>query len=339
MKHTPRLALACLLSVATLQSAAQIGPEIVLTPPKSQGNVEIDLGTFFAPTEADVTGADVDLSIYDARGRVLFRPPSGPSATPKAPFIDVVGFEYTQFDIDTTDAALPDRLFDVAVAVGGGLGDYGSRDPEAKGYADGTWKTGYTLGIGYAGTAPFNDGDAWYGLANLFAFKPIDRDTRWLVGLNYDGNRVFLPDVPLPVVTYFSRLNENVVYGIGLPFSSLTWTPTDRWTIDLRSAVFFSITGRATYDVTDDLSLFASFVRRSEAFTVSGGADHRRLLFTQQRVELGLNYDLGAGVSLTVAGGWAFDQEFDVGFDSRDPAGLRDLDDSGYIRVGIDLRF
>lgn len=298
---------------------------MMLVPWAVDQSAQVKADAFFTPTEADVTGADVDLSIFTSTGR--FR------LDPDASYNPTIGYEFVQYEIGSSDAALPDDLTDVSIAFGGSFGNVDL------GESIGEWQVGYTLGIGYAGVTPFNDGDAYYGKADLFAVKAIDRDTRWLVGLNYDGNRIFMPDVPLPAVTYFSRLNEEITYGIGLPFSSLTWKPDEFWTVDVRSALFFSFNGTVSYKASKDLRLFASYVRRNDAFTLPTGFANRRLLFSQDRAEVGLSYDLGENLVLTVAGGYALNQEFDVGFDSRDPGGLRDLDDSGYIRGGIELRF
>ncbi len=316
--HATGLAVSVLTTHAAL---AQSDGSMMLVP---SGNV-IKANAFYTPSEANITGADVDLSIFDSTGRVRLDPDS--SYNPS------IGYEFVQYEISSSDAALPDSLTDVSVAFGG---SFGAVD---LGESLGEWQMGYTVGLGYAGVTPFNDGDAWYGKADLFAVKTIDRDTRWLVGLNYDGNRVFLPDVPLPAITYFSRLNETTTYAIGLPFSRLTWKPDAFWTVDLRSALFFSFNGSVSYQATEDLKFFAAYVRRSDAFTIDNGVDNRRLLFSQERLELGLTYDISPSVALTVAGGYAFGQEFDIGYDTRDPTGLRDLDDSGYIRGGIELKF
>ena len=321
--HATGLALSVTLAPAAF---AQSGASMMLLPWQGELQAQFKADAFFTPTEADVTGADVDLSIYNATGR--FR------LDPDASYNPTIGFELIQYEISSSDAALPDDLTDVSVAFGGSFGDVDLGQTLGSG-----WQMGYTLGLGYAGTTPFQDGDAWYGKADLFAVHAIDRDTRWLIGINYDGNRVFLPDVPLPAVTYFSRLNETTTYAIGLPFSQLTWKPDEFWTVDIRSAVFFSFNGSVSYQASEDLKLFAAYVRRSDAFTIQGGFPNRRLLFSQERLELGLSYDLGGNVALTIAGGYAFGQEFDVGYDSRDPGGLRDLDDSGYIRGGVELRF
>jgi hypothetical protein len=306
-------------------AAAQSGPALMLAPWQPDQTYELRGEGFYTPTESDVTGVDVDLSIFDAQGRVRLDPDSSYDPT--------LGFSFTQFNLGTTDAALPDRLVDVSVGFGGSFGAIDLGD------ALGEWQMGYTLGLGYAGTAPFNDGNAWYGKATVYGVKPVDQDHRWLVAIDYDGHRAFLPDVPLPAVTYFGRLSETVTYGLGFPFSSLRYTPNDVWTVELRSAVFISFTGKVSYKVNDRLSLFAAYVRRNDVFVTSGLPDNRRLLFSQERAELGLRYELGNATALTVAGGYAFGQEFDVGYDVRDPSGLRDLDDSGYIRAGIELRF
>lgn len=315
------------VSLFVAQAAvAQTGPAMVLVPWFGDHRTEVADDVFFTPTEADVTGADVDLSIFTSSGRFLLDADSSHQPT--------IGYEAVQYEIGSPDAALPDDLTDLSLSLGGSFGNVDLGESFG-----GEWQLGYTLGLGYAGVTPFNDGDAWYGQGDLFAVKTIDRDTRWLVGLNYDGNRVFLPDVPLPVVAYFGRLNETTTYGIGLPFSTLTWTPDEFWTLDLRAILFFNLNGTLSYQATEDLRFFASFARRNDAFTLQNAGDNRRLLFSQDRIELGLTYDLSDRVALTVAGGWAFNQEFDVGFDSRDPQGLRDLDDSGYIRGGFELKF
>lgn len=324
MKHLPAVtALTTLLSAPAL---AQTGAGLMLVPWQSQDqSAELKAEAFYTPTESNVGGFDVDLSIYDASGRARLSPDSSYNPT--------VGFDLVHYEMGSGDAALPDELTDISIAYGGSFGEV------ALGEALGNWQMGFIVGVGYAGTTLFEEGEAWYGKADLFAIKPIDRDTRWLIGINYDGNRVFLPDVPLPAVSYFARYNETITYAVGLPFSRVTWKPNDRWTVDLRLAVFFNATGRVSYQATDRLELFGAYIRRADAFYVSNGTDNRRFLFDQQRAELGLSYDLLDAASLTVAGGLAFGQEWDVGYDTRDPAGLRDLDDSGYLRVAVELDF
>lgn len=321
---TTALALGCSLLTAS-SALAQTGPALMLAPWQLDQIAQLRAEGFYTSTDADVTGADVDLSIFDSSGRI--RLDSNSSYDP------TLGYSFTQFNLGTSDAALPDRLVDVSIGFGGSFGGVDL------GESLGEWQMGYSIGIGYAGTAPFNDGNAWYGLATVYGVKPIDKDSRWIVALDYDGHRSFLPDVPLPAVTYFGRLSETVTYGLGFPYSTLRWTPDDVWTVELKSSLFISLSGQVSYKVNDRMSLFAAYQRRNDVFVMSGQADNRRLLFSQERAELGLRYELSGQADLVVAGGYAFGQEFDIGYDSRDPDGLRDLDDSAYIRAGIELRF
>ena len=316
------LAASILLPHAAL---AQTDVSLMLLPWMGEEQVQARGTGFYTATETEGAGLDVDLSIFTSTGRIRL--------DPDASYNPTIGYEFVNYQIGSSDAALPDDLTDISIAFGGNFGN------QNLGESLGEWQVGYTLGLGYAGTTPFSDGDAWYGKADLFAVKAIDRDTRWVIGINYDGNRVFLPDVPLPAVSYFSRLNETTTYAIGLPFSQLTWKPDAFWTVDIRSAVFFGFNGTVSYQATEDLKLFAAYVRRSDAFTLPNTIDNRRLLFSQQRLELGLTYKLCENASLTLAGGYAFKQEFDFGYDTRDPIGVRDLDDSGYIRGGIEFNF
>ncbi|MEM9021588.1 MAG: hypothetical protein AAGC44_13580 [Planctomycetota bacterium] len=317
------IAATALLAVPAL---AQTNPGLMLVPWAPETNVQLSGSAFVQDTESSQTGLDADFAIFDAAGR--FRLDGDSSLDP------TLGFDYTHLEIDTADAALPEHLVDVSLAFGGRLNEIDLGET-----LGGTWQWGYTLGFGYAGTAPFADGDAWYGLGSIYGVLPFDRDARLVVALEYDGNRVFLPDVPLPAITYFDRLNEEVTYGLGFPFSNLTWTPNDRWTLRITSFVFVSAEAKVTYRATDDLELFAAYDSRSEAFQLANDNGSRRLIFEQQRLEAGVNYKLGGRWELTAAGGYAFDQEFDRGYDIRETTSIRDLDDGGYFRLGINLRF
>lgn len=299
---------------------------MMLVPWQEGTQAELVTQGMYIPTEVESTGTDVDMTIFDAFGRIRLDPDSTYKPT--------IGFKYTHFDLDTSDAAIPDGLTDVAVAYGGSFGDVDL------GQTLGTWDMGFSVGVGYSGPTTFENGDAWYGKADLFAVKPIDRDTRWLVGINYDGNRVFLPDVPLPAVSYFARASETVTYAVGIPFSRVTYKPDDAWTIDIRTVLFFNFNGSVRYQATEQLEIYAAYIIRNDAFTAASTArDNRRFIFSQQRVELGLSYDINPRLTLTAAGGVVLSQEIDFDYDVRDANGLRDLEDAPFVRVGLEFAF
>ena len=85
--HATGLALSVTLAPAVF---AQSGPGMMLVPWQGELQAQFKADAFFTPTEADVTGADVDLSIYNATGR--FR------LDPDASYNPTIGFELIQYD-------------------------------------------------------------------------------------------------------------------------------------------------------------------------------------------------------------------------------------------------
>jgi hypothetical protein len=325
-----------LLAAAASPAPAQTGPELILLPWQEEQTAQVVGNASFMDTETDRAGFDLDLTRLETRGRFRLHPaPGRGEGQPQAPggFAPTLGYDYTHLDLNTSDPMLPSRLIDVSVAFGGQLGetDFGL------GWGD--WRVGYTVGVGYAGDVPFHDGDAWYGLGSVFAVQQIDRDTQWIVALQYDGNRTFLPDVPLPSVTYRARYNDGLAYALGFPFSSLTWTPDERWTVLLRTALFISVTARVEYEADAGLVFFGAFEREVDAFQLDGDDSSRRLIFSQQRLEAGVQVTLCDNATLVAAVGYAFDQEFERGYDTRDTNTVRDLEDDVYFRVGVEFGF
>ncbi|MEM9416449.1 MAG: hypothetical protein AAGA29_13385 [Planctomycetota bacterium] len=309
----------------TAPAEAQTGPELMLLPWQEGQTAQVAGGVSYQDTETDRADFDLDLTRFVGSGRFRLHPGSDYDPT--------LGLDYTYLDLNTSDPMLPTRLVDFSIAFGGQLGttDFG--------LDCGDWRVGYTVGIGYAGDVPFHDGDAWYGLGSLFAVKAIDRDTQWIVALQYDGNRSFLPDIPLPSVTYRARYNDELTYALGFPFSSITWKPDDRWTVMLRTALFISITARVEYTPSEGLVIYGTYEREVDAFQLDGDDSSRRLIFSQQRLEAGVQARLCENTTLTASVGYAFSQEFERGYDSRDTNTVRDLDDAVYVRVGVEVGF
>ena len=318
-------AAALVLAVPAMHSRAQTGPELILLPWQQEQTTQVVGSASYQDTETDGANFDLDLTRLETRGRFRLHPGSDYEPT--------LGYNYTYLDLSTSDPMLPDRLVDFSIAFGGQLGetDFGL------GFGD--WRVGYTVGLGYAGDVPFHDGDAWYALGSVFAVQAIDRDTQWVVALQYDGNRSFLPDAPLPSVTYRARYNDELAYALGFPFSSLRWTPDERWTVLLRTALFISVTARVEYEADAGLVFFGAFEREVDAFQLDGDDSSRRLIFSQQRLEAGVRVRLCDNATLVAAVGYAFDQEFERGYDTRDTDTVRDLDDDVYVRVGVEVGF
>ncbi|HEX7008778.1 MAG TPA: DUF6268 family outer membrane beta-barrel protein, partial [Phycisphaeraceae bacterium] len=226
----------------------------------------------------------------------------------------------------THDDALPERLTDVSVAAGwSATGEQGRR-------------LGLVAGVGYAGDAPFADSEAFYIQADVIYELPLDERSKLSLLFNYHGNRTFWPDVPLPAVSYAHRVNDTLSYVVGAPASEVRWRPHPRWLVNIRYYVPTTVDAVVEYELSRSWRLFAQFDNRLDAFVVDGQED-RRLFFSQRRLEAGVRYQPHPQCDLVLAGGYAFDQSFERGWDIRDLDTVRDVDDSPYLRGGLELRF
>ncbi len=328
MRGMAHASIRCLIVTIMLSGAllvsraeAQTGAELLVRPFAEGEAFELDASAAFQSTGEDDFGADLRVNVYEVSGR---------AREVREQSIPRVGFDLAYLDIDSDSGdfiGLPDRLSDQSIAAGLALPDLGG------------FRGGFTVGVGYAGESPFGDANAWYGKALIAMGKKLDENTDLGIFLDYDGNRGFLPDVPLPGFAYRRRIDEKLILVAGLPLSSLEWTPDDCWKFEL-FLLIDSLDARVTYKVAENFNIFGSFDSRRFAFhTEELESSNDRLLFEERRAELGMQWEPRQDARLIFAGGYAFGQKFSTGWDFRDNDGLTDMSDEPYVRAGLETRF
>lgn len=314
------------VSSALLCDAAsgQTGAGLLIEPfPKEQRIDARGAWTFEDAGHVKGSGDSVRLSFYESTGRVRVFP--GRLTSPRVGW----DFELIQTSSASFDA-LPEQLTDVSAGVA---------FPVAK--VD-EWIFGLSLGGGYAGASAFGEGDAWYGKATAVAFRQFSDHDAFLFVLDYDGNRTFLPDVPLPGIAYTSRLSPTLFYVVGVPVSSITWKPATQFSLEAGWFAVDSFHAAAACEFTRNWSVFGSLDYRASAFAVDGLAGNDRLLFQQRRAEVGVRFAprrQQETLAFTAAAGYAWGQEFSVGFDSRKTDEVADISDEPYLRFGFEVKF
>ena len=272
--------------------------------------------------ESEQANVDARLSSYEATGRFLL--------DPEAPGSPTAAISWNQLNTHSSDPALPDELTDISLAA------------SVVRELDDDWTLRITAGGGFAGDNAFTDGSAFYGLANLTANHSLGAGRGYSIGIDYNGNRSVFPDIPLPTFVYYDRLNDTVSYAVGLP-SSVTWTPDSSTTA--RAVITpGGISGSIEHELDDRFTLFALFDNSVRSFHLDSDDSDRRLFFKQNRVEGGIAWrgaqgDSFPGVEVRAAVGYAFDQEFSRGWDTRDDDTVRDISDEPYVRVGVTMGF
>ncbi len=295
---------------------AQTGVALLVQPGPQDMKLELQgSATVFNQGHTIRPDNDFKLTYYDGQGRYRFDPsqPLGPR----------VGFDATYLDIASDDPSLPDRLADVSIGYGMAIGRFGQ------------WWAAASVGVGYAGNAPFDDSDAWYGKADVLVGRDLWGGT--LLGvLDYDGNRSFAPDVPLPGVEFRSAFSPMLSYVIGLPFSSLTWKPNDTFELKLQYALTNTLGARAIYKFTPALQAYGALESIANPFHIDTASGDRRLFFFQDRVEVGLRIAPWQNLSIVGGVGYAFNQEFRSGFDSRNLKGVSRISDEPYFKLQVE---
>ena len=128
-------------------------------------------------------------------------------------------------------------------------------------------------------------------------------------------------------------------YAVGFPFNNVTWKPADKWTIE--ADYWFPVTFNATvsYEVADFATLFGRFQNTYRGFEIEGDGSDDRLFFQQRLLEAGVHWMPCPAARITAAIGYAFDQEFETGWDVRDTDKVRDLSSEPFLRFGAHIRF
>jgi hypothetical protein len=298
----------------------QTNPELLVKPWEAGQMVDTSTEAVIessAPTR-EQPKYDVGLSSYHAFGRVRLFPDQ--RATP------LLGYDVTYFNVATSDPALPKHLWDGTVGFAQPIGEINK------------WFVVLTGAAGYAGDSPFSDPHATYYTGNLIVGKEFSKDKAIVIALNYDGNRAFLPDTPIPGIAYADRYNERLTYVIGAPLNSITYEPVNGLQVDVGWELLETFSGRVGWEFHKHYEVFTSYTDRLSAFHLSNLPSDRRLFLQEHRAEIGFRFNPTRLVRFSVGGGWAFGQEFSTGFDLRGTNSLRHLRDGPFGQALLEIQ-
>jgi hypothetical protein len=336
------ISVSLLLSLEAANARGQTGPELLIKPWPRDRIIEADAqADFYNETNTNNPSNDgsgravLSLSEYDSEGRLrLFPRDEHVRADPR------FGYNVTYLHLNTNDPHLPKQLTDESLAMGTGIADING------------WEAGITVGAGYAGAGAFQDGNGLYGQFDLLVGHDISPTSKLGIVLDYNGNRSFMPDVPLPGLVYTKTIDPTLLLALGFPLASVTWTPNKAYTLDRQLTIDATYTIPDSFEVNADyavidstgpigkLGAFASFTNRLLPFHDNEEPVGRyRIFFEQNRAEIGVRWTPRPLISLTVAGGCAFDQRFHYGWDSQNYSELAKLGDSTYTRVSLEFRY
>lgn len=309
-----------LLGFLAASASAQTGAPLLVEPMKPNDTLYVDGNAYLFENVNTSDGYSAQVSMFESKGR--FR------LMPRERFDPRVGYEARYYDFDSANPAIPDHAIDHSFGASVGLIDYEG------------WVGGISLGVGYASTNAYNDGNGLYGKATLGLGRKLDEKSYLAIALDYDGNRSFMPDVPLPAIIYTRQMTDELELAVGVPFAHIKWKPNDKFTATLRYLLPEDIEADVGYKVTNTAEVFANLSAQRRGFHDNDLEDSSdRIFFIQRRAEAGLRILPSEDCELIIAGGYAFHQSFEVGFDMRDTDEVAEISDAAYGRVGFTLRF
>jgi hypothetical protein len=298
---------------------AQTGADLLIKPwPDDVRELEVrGDALFLGPTHVKKSGDDFTLGMYEAEGR--FRIIPGEVVSPR------VGFDVKYFDLNKSNNGLPDQLTDQSVALGAGV------------LKTNGWIFALKGGIGYAGPTPFTDGNAFYGLFDFVVGKQLSENSQIGFVVDYDGNRSKYRDIPIPGFAYrFWNDPRDIEVAIGFPYTSIDFHPIPHSTFSAVLSIPDDLSIYGSYEVIPNWSVFGSISKTIDTFYLDSTASVRdRLFFQQRRAEVGVAYTPNDFFDFRLAAGYAWDQEFSVGFSSSRTTLVEDIADKPYVRLGL----
>jgi hypothetical protein len=301
-------------------AGAQTSPALLLKPWDASGAAEdTTTGLIESPGHVQENGDSFQFSSVESDGRFRLFP--GKEASPR------LGYDVTFINAHTSAPNFPHQLLDASIAGGSFVGIYHD------------WVLGATLGAGYAGSGPFEEGRGWYAKASFIVARKFSEQDAIGIGLDYDGHRDYLPDVPLPGFAYSHTFDPHLDMVLGAPLSSLTWKPNDHWRIYADWLLLSDFDVNATYMFTKHIGAFLNLETHRDQFYIPELSGHNRLLYLQRRIEGGVNWEPAKGFHLTAAIGYAFSTDFRSGWDYRRSSPYLYASNEPYIRFGLDYHF
>jgi hypothetical protein len=309
-----------LLAMFSRSATAQTGVDLLVKTWGEGAAVETTSdGLLEANTHSKDDDESIRLSSYHFLGRWRIFPDD--DATPR------LGYDVQYFDLDTHDPVLPRHLYNGNVGFAQPIGIYQK------------WIIALIGSVGYAGESPLSDPRAVYEQGNVILIRQFSGERKLAVGLNYDGNRTFAPDIPIPGFAYADRYNDFFNYVIGLPYSSITWEPTHGLQIEAGYDMVRTFDAKLAYQLAKHWAVYGEYNDQLTPFHIDNTSPDRRLFLQTHDVEAGLRWNLTPLIRLSLGGGWAFGQEFWTGFDLRGTNPLVHIADAPFAKVRVEIGF
>jgi hypothetical protein len=317
---TLRLPLVLVLLVFIASTVrAQVGPALLQeTWQRDQYFNNSEGALFEAAGHTDGAGdTDIRLSQYHALGGYRLQPGNVGSTR--------IGFDVLDYDVVGHDPVLPRNLMDAKLGFVQPITTVND------------WFVVLTGTVGSASNEPFSDGSGVYGGGDVIIGHRFRKDDYLFIGIDYDGNRTFLPDTPIPGFAYAGTYNDYCTFVLGLPYSQVTFQPLTGLQVEAGFQLVSRFDANVGYQFSKHWALFGQYTDLLSPFHIDHTQPDSRIFFQTHEVEAGIRWNGPRFTRFSISGGWAFGQEFSNGWDSRMTIPLRHVSDGPFARFKFEI--
>ncbi|XGC82238.1 hypothetical protein ACES2L_07045 [Bdellovibrio bacteriovorus] len=260
-----------------------------LTPPAQQKTFLGLSGTFYEasdfPTETAQTkieSADISTPVYKTDSESY-----------------TVTANYSQFSINPKQSSFA-HLYDVKIGAG-----YTRVVDEQR-----MWSV--FARYGSASDRPFEANDvSTLGVTGFYSVPSDDPAGKWLLLVDYSNNRPILNNLPLPGFAYFYTPSKEFRAVLGIPFASVNWTYSEKYTLEVFTLVPWIVKVSTSYAVTPFAKLYTGFNFSQSTYYLYGREDKQeRLFYDDKKVFVGAKSPISKTIFADLELGYAFDRAF-----------------------------
>ncbi len=234
-----------------------------------------------------------------------------------SPFI---GYRILTIDAGTDSRYIRSTMDEFAFSVGLHLGQVAG------------WNVTTVLGAGYSGTRPFLNEKGIFGIGDLMIDHPLNDNTSLVLAADYAGNGGLLPDVPLPGFAVVHH-SPGLDFTLGFPLNRIIWKPIEQLELTAEYSVPYTARLNAEYRIQKHFGVYANAENFFQGFFVERGDVTTRQFYQMRRVEAGVRIIFDPLIDVGIGVGYAFDQDFERGYDVRHLSSISSISNEPYIAV------
>jgi hypothetical protein len=187
------------------------------------------------------------------------------------------------------------------------------------------FKNGWTAGIGVilgsASDKLFHSKNELSLQSDIFVRIPAAEDNSWVFFIDYNTNREFWRNIPIPGAAYWFKSSDKFQAMIGAPVASIKFKPFERLTCEATYIMVRDIEAKISYDIASQFYIYGGFNWNNELYARADRERNQDRIFYYEKLLLaGAHWQAFKYIGIDLTAGYSFDRFFFEGekYDNKD---------------------